>query len=117
MLSAQFNGGHPEHQHCERYRIVFQPNTHDTPTPADTQLGPVARISAGVLARTFGLGEASRHIRSTPRLVSLTSSFDVSGSRRLPVQAASSGAPEHKSETQQCLFLFLRTNTYATWCR
>jgi hypothetical protein len=27
----QFNGGNPEHQHRERYRIVFEPNTHDTP--------------------------------------------------------------------------------------
>ena len=28
----QFNGGNPEHQHCKRYRIVLEPNTHDTPT-------------------------------------------------------------------------------------
>ena len=56
----------------------------------------------------------SRHIRSTSRLVSLASSLDASGSRRLPVQAASSEAPEHKSETQQVLFLFLRSETYGT---
>jgi hypothetical protein len=33
-LNAQcekFNDGNPEHQHCERYRIVFEPNTHNTP--------------------------------------------------------------------------------------
>jgi hypothetical protein len=27
----QFNGGNPKHENCERYRIVFEPNTHDTP--------------------------------------------------------------------------------------
>jgi hypothetical protein len=26
----QFDGGKPEHKHCERYRIVFEHNTHDT---------------------------------------------------------------------------------------
>ena len=25
----QFNGSNPEDQYCKRYRIVFQPNTHD----------------------------------------------------------------------------------------
>ena len=27
----QFNGGNPKHENCERYRIVFEPNTHDPP--------------------------------------------------------------------------------------
>jgi hypothetical protein len=27
----QFDGGNPKHENCERYRIVFEPNTHDTP--------------------------------------------------------------------------------------
>jgi hypothetical protein len=27
----QFDGGNPKHEKCERYRIVFEPNTHDTP--------------------------------------------------------------------------------------
>jgi hypothetical protein len=27
----QFDGANPKHENCERYWIVFEPNTHDTP--------------------------------------------------------------------------------------
>jgi len=29
MNATKFNGSNPEDQYCKRYRIVFQPNTHD----------------------------------------------------------------------------------------
>jgi hypothetical protein len=77
-------------------------------------VGPAIQISSRRYRGTFALGEPSRPVRSTSRLVFLASSLDVSGSRRPPVQAASSEAPKHKSETQRVLFLFLRSETYGT---
>src|ERR1700730_2108788 len=46
---------------------------------------------------TPAAGAQNEGTRSTSRLVSLASSLDVSGSRRLPVRAASSAAPDTTS--------------------
>ena len=79
-------------------------------------LGPWALTSARGALGGPGLADGAGFMPAkwSRRVVSLVFSLDVSGSRRLPVQAASNEAPEHMSETQRVLFLFLPSETYGT---